>query len=85
LETFPLLALARGAGEAGGTAPCVFNAANEIAVAAFLGGRLPFLEIAGVVEETLAAADTSAARDLDDLISADADARRLADGTLTVA
>jgi 1-deoxy-D-xylulose-5-phosphate reductoisomerase len=85
LETFPLLALARGAGEAGGTAPCVFNAANEIAVAAFLAGRLPFLEIAGVVEETLAAADTSAARDLDDLISADADARRLADGTLTVA
>jgi 1-deoxy-D-xylulose-5-phosphate reductoisomerase len=63
----------------------VFNAANEIAVAAFLAGRLPFLEIAGVVEETLAAADTSAARDLDDLISADADARRLADGTLTVA
>jgi len=85
LETFPLLALARRAGEAGGTAPCVFNAANEIAVAAFLAGRLPFLEIAAVVEETLAAADTSAARDLDDLISADADARRLADGTLTVA
>jgi 1-deoxy-D-xylulose-5-phosphate reductoisomerase len=85
LETFPLLALARSAGEAGGTAPCVFNAANEIAVAAFLAGRLPFLEIAAVVEETLATADTSAARDLDDLISADADARRLADGTLTVA
>jgi 1-deoxy-D-xylulose-5-phosphate reductoisomerase len=85
LDTFPLLALARRAGETGGSAPCVFNAANEIAVAAFLAGRLPFLEIAAVVEETLAAADTSAARDLDDLISADADARRLADGTLTVA
>ena len=41
LETFPLLALARRAGELGGTYPCVFNAANEVAVAAFLDGRLP--------------------------------------------
>src|SRR5690348_13366851 len=47
-ETFPLLALAREAGEAGGTYPCVFNAANEAAVAAFLAGRLPFLAIAEV-------------------------------------
>src|SRR5215210_278530 len=45
LETFPLLALAREAGSRGGTAPCVFNAANEIAVAAFLEGRVPFLAI----------------------------------------
>jgi 1-deoxy-D-xylulose-5-phosphate reductoisomerase len=85
LETFPLLALARRAGEDGGTAPCVFNAANEVAVAAFLEGRLPFLGIAEVVEETLAGADTSAARDLEELLSADADARRLAEGTLKVA
>jgi 1-deoxy-D-xylulose-5-phosphate reductoisomerase len=85
LETFPLLALACGAGEEGGTAPCVFNAANEVAVAAFLAGRLPFLGIADVVEETLASADTSAARDLEELVSADADARRLAEGTLKVA
>jgi 1-deoxy-D-xylulose-5-phosphate reductoisomerase len=85
VETFPLLALAREAGVRGGTAPCVFNAANEVAVAAFLERRLPFLGIAEVVEETLAAADTSAARDLDDLITADADARRLAEGTLKVA
>jgi 1-deoxy-D-xylulose-5-phosphate reductoisomerase len=84
LDTFPLLALARSAGERGGTAPCVFNAANEVAVAAFLEGRLPFLGIAEVVEETLAAADTSPARELDDLITADADARRLAEGTLTL-
>jgi 1-deoxy-D-xylulose-5-phosphate reductoisomerase len=63
----------------------VFNAANEVAVAAFLEGRLPFLGIAEVVEETLAGADTSAARELDDLINADADARRLAEGTLKVA
>jgi 1-deoxy-D-xylulose-5-phosphate reductoisomerase len=85
LETFPLLALARTAGEEGGTAPCVFNAANEVAVAAFLGGRLPFLGIAAVVEETLAGADTSPAHDLDELIAVDADARRLAEGTLKVA
>jgi 1-deoxy-D-xylulose-5-phosphate reductoisomerase len=85
LDTFPLLALARRAGEEGGAAPCVFNAANEVAVAAFLEGRLPFLGIAAAVEETLAGADTSPARDLDELISADADARRLAEGTLKVA
>ena len=85
LETFPLLALAREAGEQGGTAPCVFNAANEVAVAAFLDRKLPFLGIAEVVEETLANADTSAARDLDDLVTADTDARRLAEGTLKVA
>jgi 1-deoxy-D-xylulose-5-phosphate reductoisomerase len=85
LETFPLLGLARTAGERGGTAPCVFNAANEVAVAAFLEGRLPFLGIAEVVEETLAGADTSPARELDDLTNADADARRLAEGTLKVA
>jgi 1-deoxy-D-xylulose-5-phosphate reductoisomerase len=84
-ETFPLLALARRAGEEGGTAACVFNAANEVAVAAFLGGRLPFLGIADVVGETLASADTSTARDLDELVTADADARRLAEGTLKVA
>ncbi len=46
LETFPLLALAREAGERGGTFPCAFNAANEVAVAAFLDGRIGFLEIA---------------------------------------
>ena len=85
LDTFPLLGLARTAGERGGTAPCVFNAANEVAVAAFLEGRLPFLGIAEVVEETLASADTSPASELDDLIAADADARRVAEGTLTVA
>jgi 1-deoxy-D-xylulose-5-phosphate reductoisomerase len=84
LETFPLLALARRAGEEGGTYPCVFNAANEVAVAAFLEGRLPFLGIAEVVGETIAAADGSPALDLDDLVAADADARRLAEQALTV-
>jgi 1-deoxy-D-xylulose-5-phosphate reductoisomerase len=85
LETFPLLALARRAGEEAGTAPCVFNAANEIAVAAFLAGRLPFLGIADVVADTLAAADTAPARDLDDVIAADAAARQHAEETLKVA
>jgi len=85
LETFPLLALARGAGEQGGTFPCVFNAANELAVAAFLEGRLPFLGIAEVVEETLAASDGASARDLDDLVEADASARELAERTLAPA
>jgi 1-deoxy-D-xylulose-5-phosphate reductoisomerase len=82
LETFPLLALARRAGGQGGTFPCAFNAANEVAVAAFLEGRLPFLGIAATVEETLAAIEGAPARDLDDLIEADAEARRLAEKEL---
>jgi len=82
LETFPLLALARRAGEQGGTFPCAFNAANEVAVAAFLEGRLSFLAIAATVEETLAAVAGAPARDVDDLVEADAEARRLAEKEL---
>jgi len=78
LETFPLLALARESGERGGTFPCVFNAANEVAVAAFLDGRISFLDIAARVEDVLARVDGSAARDLDELREADARARDLA-------
>ena len=85
LATFPLLALARRAGELGGTYPCVFNAANEVAVAAFLDGRLPFLGIAEVVEDALAAADGSPARGLAELVEADAAARRLAEQGVPVA
>jgi 1-deoxy-D-xylulose-5-phosphate reductoisomerase len=85
LETFPLLALARRAGEQGGTSPCVFNAANEVAVAAFLDGRLPFPGIGEVVAETLDAAEGGAARDLDDLIAVDDAARRHAQEALKVA
>jgi 1-deoxy-D-xylulose-5-phosphate reductoisomerase len=84
-ETFPMLALAREAGEKGGAAPCVFNAANEVAVAAFLAGRLPFLAIPEVVGETLAAAGSATVRDLDDLLEADRAARATAGGALAAA
>jgi 1-deoxy-D-xylulose-5-phosphate reductoisomerase len=77
LETFPLLALAREAGERGGTYPCVFNAANEVAVAAFLDGRLPFLEIAVVVADALARADGAPVRDLAELLEVDRAARAI--------
>ncbi|HYY04023.1 MAG TPA: 1-deoxy-D-xylulose-5-phosphate reductoisomerase [Gaiellaceae bacterium] len=85
VATFPLLALARQAGERGGTYPCAYNAANEVAVAAFLEGSLPFLAIAEVVGETLSAVDGSPARDLDELVEADAAARALAQRTLATA
>src|SRR4051794_10866646 len=78
VETFPLLRLAREAGEAAGTAACAFNAANEVAVEAFLAGRLGFLGIAEVVERTLVRADTSAADDVEALREADERARALA-------
>jgi 1-deoxy-D-xylulose-5-phosphate reductoisomerase len=77
-ETFPLLDLARRAGEDGGTYPCAYNAANEVAVEAFLNGRLPFLAIADVVEGALSRVDGAPARDVSELTAADAAARRLA-------
>jgi 1-deoxy-D-xylulose-5-phosphate reductoisomerase len=85
MDTFPMLSLARAAGQDSGSAPCVYNAANEVAVAAFLAGRLPFLAIAEVVGETLAAAETDPVRDLDDLVEADCAARAIAEGTLAAA
>jgi 1-deoxy-D-xylulose-5-phosphate reductoisomerase len=77
-ETFPMLALGRRAGEAGGAYPCAYSAANEVAVAEFLAGRLPFLGIADVVEETLGSVPGKPAADLESLLEADADARRIA-------
>jgi 1-deoxy-D-xylulose-5-phosphate reductoisomerase len=85
LDTFPMLALAREAGERGGTFPAAYNAANEVAVAAFLDGRLPFLGIAEVVADVLGRVDGSPARDIDELVEADAQARTLADERLPVA
>jgi 1-deoxy-D-xylulose-5-phosphate reductoisomerase len=75
LETFRCLALAREAGVAGGTAPCVLNAANEIAVHAFLAGRLAFLDIARVIEGSLEAMENEPVQSFEDLYEADAGAR----------
>ena len=76
-ETFRMLALGREAGERGGTYPCAYNAANEVAVQAFLAGRIGFLDIAATVEDVLTRVDGSPARDLDDLVEADRRAREL--------
>jgi 1-deoxy-D-xylulose-5-phosphate reductoisomerase len=76
-DTFRLLALARDAGERGGTYPCAYNAANEVAVQAFLDERIGFLDIAGAVEDVLARVDGAPARDLEDLVDADRRAREL--------
>jgi 1-deoxy-D-xylulose-5-phosphate reductoisomerase len=77
-ETFPCLRLAREAGEAGGTAPCVLNAADEVAVSAFLGGRIPFTAIAEVVEQTLEALPAVTPGHFEDLYAVDAEARERA-------
>ena len=77
LETFGCLRLAREVGIAGGTAPCTLNAANEVAVHAFLAGRLSFLEIAEVIERTLEAVPGRQVHSFDSLIDADAEARRI--------
>ncbi len=81
-ERFPMLRLARHAGVRGGTYPCAFNAANEVAVAAFLDRRVGFLDIASLVEDALAEVDGAPARDLPELVEADAGARRLTEGRL---
>ncbi|HEX2161219.1 MAG TPA: 1-deoxy-D-xylulose-5-phosphate reductoisomerase [Thermoleophilaceae bacterium] len=77
-DAFPCLRLAREAAAAGGTAPCVLNAANEIAVHAFLEGALPFLGIPAVIEQTLAALPERPVRHFSDLYAADAEARERA-------
>ena len=79
LETFACLRLAREAALAGGTAPCVLNAANEVAVHAFLAGRLSFLGIAAVVEETLARLPAAPVRAFESLYEADREARAVTD------
>ena len=77
-QRFPALRLARGALLEGGTAPTVLNAANEIAVAAFLERRIGFLDIARTVERTLEAMPTRAVESLDDVIAVDREARKTA-------
>ena len=78
-QTFSCLGLARRAARAGGTAPCTLNAANEVAVHAFLRGALRFLEIPAVIEETLARLPAAQVHSFDSLARADAKARELAD------
>jgi 1-deoxy-D-xylulose-5-phosphate reductoisomerase len=79
---FPALKLARDAAEAGGTAPAVLNAANEIAVGAFLGGKLGFLGIPRLIETVLGRHVIRAADSLETVLEADRWARELAEATL---
>ncbi len=82
LERFPCLRLAYEAMQTGGTAPTVLNAANEIAVEAFLAGSVSFLQLAQLVEDTLEYAKISPAVDLTTIIEADTEARILASSKL---
>jgi 1-deoxy-D-xylulose-5-phosphate reductoisomerase len=72
---FPSLTMAYAAARSGGLAPAVMNAANEMAVAAFLAGRSRFIDIFRTVEDALARTPTLRAPSLDDIIAADADVR----------
>jgi 1-deoxy-D-xylulose-5-phosphate reductoisomerase len=76
LETFACLRLALEAGRAGGTAPCVLNAADEVAVAAFLDGRIEFTAIGEAIERVLEQMPTQAVTHFEDLYAVDEEARR---------
>jgi 1-deoxy-D-xylulose-5-phosphate reductoisomerase len=76
LETFACLRLALDAGRAGGTAPCVLNAADEVAVAAFLDGRIEFTAIAAAIERVLEQMPAQQVTHFDDLFTVDEEARR---------
>jgi 1-deoxy-D-xylulose-5-phosphate reductoisomerase len=78
LERFPALRLARQALQSGGAAPTILNAANEVAVAGFLGGEFGFLEIASIVEETLATMPLDKPASLDAVFALDTEARGVA-------
>jgi 1-deoxy-D-xylulose-5-phosphate reductoisomerase len=75
---FPCLRLAREAMKKGGVLPCALNAADEMAVAAFLGRRLPFLGIPEVIERVLARTPKTRFEKMDDVLTADREARRMA-------
>jgi 1-deoxy-D-xylulose-5-phosphate reductoisomerase len=74
-ERFPALRLARAAAEAGGATPAILNAANEVAVAAFLAGRIGFLDIAMIVEDVLNRYSAATPCVIDDVLAADGRAR----------
>ncbi|PJG47649.1 1-deoxy-D-xylulose-5-phosphate reductoisomerase [Sphingobium sp. LB126] len=77
-ERFPALRLTRQAAQAGGAAPAILNAANEVAVAAFLKGAIGFLDIAMIVEDVLNRYSAPVPRQIDDVLEADAQARNMA-------
>jgi 1-deoxy-D-xylulose-5-phosphate reductoisomerase len=79
---FPMLALAKHTMRAGGIAPAIYNAANEVAVAAFLEGQIPFLAIPRIVEETLSKMPNTDPADLDTVLALDLTARRTASSLL---
>src|SRR5918995_249568 len=81
-DTFACLRLAREAGEEGGTAPCVLNAADEVAVQAFLAGRIPFTGIPEVIDKCLDALPGGPVRHFEDLFDVDAAAREHARGLI---
>jgi 1-deoxy-D-xylulose-5-phosphate reductoisomerase len=81
-ELFPATRLAREAAQAGGSAPAVLNAANEIAVAAFLSGQIAFTDISALVAQTLSGTLPPAPRTLEDVFAVDAEARARAAETL---
>jgi 1-deoxy-D-xylulose-5-phosphate reductoisomerase len=85
LARFPALGLARGALETGGAAPVVLNAANEVAVAAFLDGKLRFTEIAEFVERTLEASNWSAPKSIEDVLEIDKRTRSCVEALMTEA
>src|SRR5690606_12552850 len=74
-ETFPAVALAREVGEAGGTAPAVYNAANEVCVEAFLAGRLPFPGIVDTVARVVGEHEVQPASSVEEVLAADEWAR----------
>ena len=80
---FPCLRLAKACMHAGGTAPAIFNAANEVAVAAFLAGQAPFLAIPRIIEHTLSRLKTVEPNSLEEVLAADLDARATATAHLT--
>lgn len=81
---FPALGLARRAVETGGTAPVVLNGANEVAVEAFLAGKISFNAISQAVEDTLGILDASSAENIDEVLAADFEAREVARGAVGV-
>ena len=78
LKRFPALRIAYEAFEAGGTSTCIVNAADEVAVAAFLEERIPFPAIASTIEETLARIPATTARSVADILEVDGESRRMA-------